>query len=112
MHVEIITLHTCEKDVLIFSFYRPQTKLGQGNIFTPVCHSVHKGEASDSVHAGIPPPLPPGSRACWEIRSTSGRYASYWNAILFRYVVANPCLVLFDLKECKQLSSSLYIGQG
>ena len=21
--------------------------------------------------------------ACWEIRSTSGRYASYWNAILF-----------------------------
>ena len=31
---------------------------------------------------------PPGSRhppplcsACWEIRSTSGRYASYWNAI-------------------------------
>ena len=29
--------------------------------------------------AGTPPP----SRACWEIRSTSGRYASYWNAILF-----------------------------
>ena len=28
-------------------------------------------------------PQPPGSRACWEIRSTSGRYASYWNAILF-----------------------------
>ena len=28
--------------------------LGQGNIFTPVCHSVHKG-GSASVHAGIPP---------------------------------------------------------
>ena len=27
------------------------------------------------------PPNPP-SRACWEIRSVSGRYASYWNAIL------------------------------
>ena len=30
---------------------------------------------------------PPGGdtrrRACWEIRSTHGRYASYWNAILF-----------------------------
>ena len=26
------------------------------------------------------PPLP---MACWEIQSTSGRYASYWNAILF-----------------------------
>ena len=39
-----------------------------------------------------PPPQPPGPgtplprrRACWEIRSTSGRYASYWNAILFNY---------------------------
>ena len=31
------------------------TKLGQGNIFTPVCHSVHRG-GSTSVHAGIPPP--------------------------------------------------------
>ena len=28
-------------------------------------------------------PPPPQHRACWEIRSTSGRYASYWNAILF-----------------------------
>ena len=25
----------------------------------------------------------PHRRACWEIRSTRGRYASYWNAILF-----------------------------
>ena len=25
---------------------------------------------------------PPVRSACWEIRSTSGRYASYWNAIL------------------------------
>ena len=25
---------------------------------------------------------PPGSSACWEIRATSGRYASYWNAFL------------------------------
>ena len=34
-----------------------------------------------------PPTLPgPGTaprRACWEIRSTRGRSASYWNAILF-----------------------------
>ena len=33
--------------------------LGQGNIFTPVCHTVHRGCAS--VHDGIPPP-PPGTR--------------------------------------------------
>ena len=51
---------------------------------------------SASVHAGIPPdqappwhppptrhPSPPPRCACWEIRSTGGRYASYWNAILF-----------------------------
>ena len=25
----------------------------------------------------------PWCSACWEIRATSGRYASYWNAILF-----------------------------
>ena len=24
--------------------YRSQTKLREGNVFTPVCHSVHKGE--------------------------------------------------------------------
>ena len=33
------------------------TKLGQGNVFTGVCDSVHRG-VSASVHAGIPPPPP------------------------------------------------------
>ena len=32
----------------------PATKLGQGNIFTGICDSVHRG-GSASVHAGIPP---------------------------------------------------------
>ena len=30
----------------------------------------------------------PGSSACWEIRATSGRYASYWNAYLFSKIFA------------------------
>ena len=30
-----------------------------------------------------PESRPPHRRACWEIRSTRGRFASYWNAILF-----------------------------
>ena len=34
--------------------YRTQRSCGQGNIFAPVCHSVHRG-VSASVHAGIPP---------------------------------------------------------
>ena len=28
----------------------------------------------------------PRSSACWEIRATRGRYASYWNAFLFLYI--------------------------
>ena len=28
---------------LNFNFYHPPTKLREGNVFTPVCHSVHKG---------------------------------------------------------------------
>ena len=32
---------------------------------------------------------PPPSSAYWKIRSTSGRYASYWNAILFSGNVAH-----------------------
>ena len=46
------------------NFYRPQTKLRKGYVFTPVCHSVHKG-VSAPVHAGIHIPWdqthPPGA---------------------------------------------------
>ena len=39
--------------------YRPQRSCGQGNIFTPVCHSFYsQGGGSASVHAGILPPSP------------------------------------------------------
>ena len=38
-------------------FYRPKRSCGQGNIFAPVCHSVHRGVFA-TVHAGIPPPAP------------------------------------------------------
>ena len=65
-------------------------------IFTVCQSSVHGGGGmSASVHDEIHPPgsrQPLGSRhhstnqtlplhsACWDIRTTSGRYASYWNA--------------------------------
>ena len=51
--------------------------------------SVHRGEGSVSVHAGIPPwqgDTPPLRTACWEIQSTNGRYACnlvYGNKVLF-----------------------------
>ena len=37
----------------------------------------------------LPEQTPPPSSACWEIRPTSGRYASYWNAFLFWYFCAS-----------------------
>ena len=30
----------------IYHYYRPQTKLREGNVFTPVCDSVHGGRGS------------------------------------------------------------------
>ena len=40
-------------------FYWPQRSCGQGNIFTPVCHSVHRGGMSeaDPLGADTDPPL-------------------------------------------------------
>ena len=93
-------------------YYRSQRSCGQGNIFTPVCHSVHRGGLPQCMLGYTPPEQtppqtrppgsrhPPGSRPPWadtppprsrhpspreadsSIRSTSGRYASYWNAFL------------------------------
>ena len=77
------------------------TKLGQGNIFTGVCLST--GGVCLSACWDIPPgsrhppdQTPPGAdtpseqtppqEADSSIRSTSGRYASYWNAFLLVFV--------------------------
>ena len=38
--------------------YRPQRSC-EGYVFTPVCHSVHGGGGSGSVHVGLPCPPPP-----------------------------------------------------
>ena len=63
-------------------FTARKRSLGQGNIFAPVCHSVHRGR-------GVPGQVPPGQvhtpTMHAGIRSTSGRYASYWNAFLFHF---------------------------
>ena len=37
--------------------YRPQTKLREGNVFTPVCHSVHGGLPVDSAMGHADPYL-------------------------------------------------------
>ena len=64
--------------------YWPGTNenLGQGNVFTSVCHSVHRRGLSlcpgwgVSVKEGLCQGEPPRT-------VKSGRYASYWNAFLF-----------------------------
>ena len=71
--------------------------LGQGNIFTSMCQEFCSCGGLHHCMLGYhPPPVkadplawrppwqgrsPPRS-AFWEIRSTSGWYASYWNAVL------------------------------
>ena len=80
--------------------YRPQRSCGQGYVFTGVCDSVHRGglRRTPPWDQGEPPPgtkenppgpgrpprdqgeSPPREEDC-SIRSMSGRYASYWNAI-------------------------------
>ena len=44
----------------VTNVYRPQRKLREGNVFTPVCHSVHKGRVSASGSGGGCLPLGPG----------------------------------------------------
>ena len=71
--------------------------LGQGNIFTSVCQKFCSLGGSAPLHAGIPPlPLGKADPSPWQgrppplaqcvpgDRSTSGRYASYWNVILYK----------------------------
>ena len=72
------------------------TKLRQGNVITPACHSVHRGGIYLSAWDAPPGKHPPGRHPQDPGRHTpradtpppadgycSGRYASYWNAFLF-----------------------------
>ena len=109
----------------LFSLLPAATKLGQGNIFTPVCDSVNRGGTWSGPRGGTwqtpprpgtPPPRdqtrhtppqtrppqdqtppqpgtppllppdqtpPPPDQTPSRSSTTSGRYASYWNAFLF-----------------------------
>ena len=74
--------------------------LGQGNVFTPVCHSVHRESSLSrgvSVRGICLGGLCPRGVSVWGVSDlgdtpwqrpppctvTSGRYASYWNTFLF-----------------------------
>ena len=86
-------------------FYRPETKLRKGYVFTPVCHSVHRGGCLPQCMLGYTPPqeadtpqeaeTPPGSRHTPREADgyCCGRYASYWNAFLFLVDLRNILLL-------------------
>ena len=84
--------------------------LGQGNVFTRMCHSVHRGRRSALGGSTFRAPASRGVclqgvwiQGSWAdplrymryygIRSTSGRYASYWNAFLF--LIKIPSVPMF-----------------
>ena len=58
---------------------------------------------------------PPPSSACWEIRATSGRYASYWNEIFFHNSIYKvvwyhfTCHVTSDFWPCLHTYVSINI---
>ena len=62
----------------------PATTLRQGNVFIPVCNSVHKSILCQG--GGLCQGDPPHTVTC-------GQYASYRNAFLLYYCIAN--IILF-----------------
>ena len=75
----------------------PANEVAESYVFTPVCHSVHRrGSASGSGSVNTPDthPYPSGHTPT---QSTSGRYASYWNAFLLVSVS-----VSVSVSQCKR----------
>ena len=82
--------------------YHPLTKLWEGYVFTTVCDSVHIPWTDTPLPSACWDTHPPPN-ACWDtppaqcmlgysppgIRSTSGRYASHWNAFLYSHYKCN-----------------------
>ena len=56
----------CLTFYIILTFLPPATKWQQGNVFTPVCHSVHRGALcqgeTDTPYTETPGQRPPGER--------------------------------------------------
>ena len=56
MYLEDDCIRLTENKMYCYCYYRPQRSCGQGNIFAPVCHSVHRGVVvSQKALSQIPP---------------------------------------------------------
>ena len=88
--------------------------MGEGSVFTGVCYSVYRGGSAfgrtrglpfdwglswgegealhgGGLHGGQTPP---------ELRSTGGRYASYWNAYLFTFACCAQIWIKTRFGQC------------
>ena len=101
-HVQVPVIHITEDCEIIYSSYwlhwskfitTRKRSLGQDNVFTDVCLSTGRGLASQhgsqvtrlgggSASGGVLGRPPTRYMGYYGMRSTSGRYASYWNAFL------------------------------
>ena len=97
LHFRFIESYTHQQNIGIVYFYRPQRSC-EGYVFTPVCHSVHRGGGWVCPSAcWIHPPgqTPPADGYCY------GWYASYWNAFLYTHVPGR------DLQSVSKLETQL-----
>ena len=84
-------------------FYRSQRSWGKVMFLHVSVILFTRGGCLPLYILGYSPPeqTPPRSSACWEIRATSLRYASYWNIYLF-YFAFTRCewalIILFNIK--------------
>ena len=99
-----------------FHYYRPQTKFAKV-MFLHLSVILFTGGAPGQVPPGrvhLPGRYHPQSSACWEIRATSGWYASYWNAFVFlkydfRSGFEYKCANLFEFHLNKKLIISIIL---
>ena len=87
---------------LVSIFTARKWSLGQGNVFTPVCHSVHRGCVSQ--HSWGRPPLqgrhalprqtpPPHSDTTWYSQQVGGTHPTGMHTCLFsEYLVIHLCI--------------------
>ena len=94
----------------VYAYYRPQTKLRKGNVFTPVCQLFcSQWGGSAPVHAGTHHP-PLGRHPPTADGYCCGRYASYWNAFLVLNNFQCNLGFVYTCRQCNRFSSRLENG--
>ena len=118
----LMAISSVEREAISL-FTASKRSLGQGNVFTRVCHSVHRGVVGSASQGGLYSGGSASGGRDWVdpfpiryygIRSTSGRYAFYWNAVLFTFVFWNKCnrFTVISVKGRKFIISPFYKAWG